>query len=379
MRLLIVSTLDSKEPFGAFTRPFYLGKYLSKYFEVCQLGLDCSSVDYAESVSVGTRSLRAYRQAIHECVASFQPDIVYAQETLPAIAALFSVGLRRTKRPSLVFDFHTLSAFEYWTRLSSSPHRIQEFKQFIKTYIAQGILIFSGKPIIAAGQTVVNLIQKWYPIRRIEPYALGNGVPDDLLNCLSTSEPDPYSHLRPAKVVVVIAPKTFSFPTNDMSVDLTIQIAKYLEDHKQHIRFVIIGRESDGLEYSLPANVSFTGFLPERKDFLASLHYADIALLPFSRKAVAGGARNKALDYFASQKLVISTPEGLRGLDDFQHEKHLLITGYTAEEIANTVFKVCESPESYQPLVEAAFSLIQAKYSWGAMAEKVANYMKNYI
>lgn len=48
-RLLIVSTLDSSQPFGAFTRPFYLGQYLTEYFDVFQLGLDCSSVNYAPS------------------------------------------------------------------------------------------------------------------------------------------------------------------------------------------------------------------------------------------------------------------------------------------------------------------------------------------
>ncbi|MEO1299647.1 MAG: hypothetical protein AAFW75_28515, partial [Cyanobacteria bacterium J06636_16] len=84
MRLLIASTLDSKEPFGAFTRPYYLGKYLAEYFEVCQLGLDCSAIDYAEVVSVGKRDLGAYRQAIRSCIAAFQPEIIYAQETLPA-------------------------------------------------------------------------------------------------------------------------------------------------------------------------------------------------------------------------------------------------------------------------------------------------------
>lgn len=375
MRLLIASTLDSKEPFGAFTRPFYLGKYLSEYFEVCQLGLDCSAVDYAESVSVGVRGLGSYRKAIRECLSTFQPDIVYAQETLPAIASLLSVGMSGESRPSLVFDFHTLSAFEYWTRLGAASNRFQEFKQCVKTYIAQGVLLLSGKPIIAASQQVADLASKWYPLKTSPIHAVSNGVPDDLLNLANLSAPDPYAPLRPAKVVVVVAPKTFSFPTNDMSVDMTLQISKCLEDKAQEIHFVIIGRDSDSLKHSLLPNVTFAGFLPSRKDFLAHLHYSDIALLPFSRQAVAGGARNKSLDFLASQRLVISTPEGIRGLEEFQHDKHLLITDYSIESIANSILEACMNLESHKSIANAAAMLIQTKYSWKAMAEKVASYL----
>jgi glycosyltransferase involved in cell wall biosynthesis len=112
--------------------------------------------------------------------------------------------------------------------------------------------------------------------------------------------------------------------------------------------------------------------LPKRNDFLAHLVYADVGLLPFSQEAVAGGARNKALDYLACQKLVVSTPEGLRGLEKFCDRQHLLISGYSVEEIANTIIDACLNLETYQPLAKAAYQLVQEQYSWSAMAEKVA-------
>lgn len=378
MRLLIISTLDSKEPFGAFTRPFYLGKYLSEYFEVFQLGLDCSAVDYAQSMSVGNRGLSAYKKAIRDCVASFKPDLVYAQETLPAMAALLTVGMTLGAKIPLVFDFHTLSAFEYWTRLPSASNQLKEFKQFIKTYIAQGLLVFSGNPIIAAGRPVFDLINAWYPGRHPQVHAVGNGVPEDLMEKQDIPEPEMYRNLRPAKVVIVTAPKTFSFPTNDMSVSMTLDIARHLEGCDPSIHLVIVGRDGEGLGDSLPNNVSFAGFLPQRQDFLAYLHHADVALLPFSKQAVAGGARNKALDYFASQKLVVSTPEGMRGLEEFEDRKHLLITGYEPEEIADTIQVACVDTKSFQPLVSESFNLIKTKYSWTAMAEKIAKVLSEH-
>lgn len=370
-RLLLVSTLDSTQPFGAFTRPFYLGEYLVKYFEVCQLGLNCSAVNYATSVSVKSRNLRSYILAIQKCIEEFHPDIVYAQETLPGLAALISLKLRRQSNCSLVLDFHTFSAFEYWTRLNSVANSFKEFLQFIKTYIAQGVLVFSGNPIIVAGESTTRLISQWYGKTPRKIYCIGNGVTEDILNSHLPPDLDPYHRLKPAKIVVVVAPKTFQFPTNDMSVSMTIEVAKYLEPHRQKVHFVVIGRDADEI-VPLPSNITFIGFLPERKDFVAHLKCADIGLLPFSMQAVAGGARNKALDYFASKKLVVSTPEGLRGLEEFHHLEHLLIAGFTTEEVAAVVLDAALNLEKYQPLAEAAYTLIRDKYSWSARVENVA-------
>ncbi|MCC5604003.1 glycosyltransferase family 4 protein [Nostoc favosum] len=371
-RLLIVSTLDSNQPFGAFTRPFYLGQYLTEHFDVFQLGLDCSSVKYAPFHSIGSRSLKSYIKTIENCIYEFCPDIVYAQETLPGLAALISLKLVKRNKPSLVLDFHTFSAYEYWMRLFSVANPFKEFVQCIKTYIAQGILIFSGSPIIAAGDSIPKLISQWYGKTPQQIYSIGNGVTEDLLSTESFLEQDPYQAFRPAKIVVLIAPKTFQFPSNDMSVLMTIEVAKYLQNHQQKIHFVVIGRDGKDILAPIPSNISFLGFLPKRKDFVAHLKYADIALLPFSKQAVAGGARNKALDYFASRKLVVSTPEGLRGLEEFRHLEHLLVTGYSTEEVANTVLDAALNIDKYQSLVHKAYTLITEKYSWNARAQNIA-------
>ncbi|KOP23864.1 hypothetical protein AMR41_23775 [Hapalosiphon sp. MRB220] len=371
-RLLIVSTLDSSQPFGAFTRPFYLGQYLIKYFEVCQVGLDCSAVNYAPSVSIGSRNILSYIKTIQKCVEEFRPDIVYAQETLPGIASLIALTTTKQKKSSLILDFHTFSAYEYWSRLSSVVNPSKEFLQLIKTYIAQGVLIFSGNPIIAAGESTPELIGQWYGRKPDKIYCVGNGVAEDLLNEQFSNTTDPYQEMRPAKIVVVVAPKTFQFPSNDMSVSMAIEVAKHLESRDQKVHFVVIGRDETDVEQALPANITFVGFLQKRKDFVNYIKYADIGLLPFPKQAVAGGARNKALDYFASKKLVVSTPEGLRGLEEFRDQKHLIITGYSTVEVADAILDAVSNLDKYQPIIETAYNLIKEKYSWLARAKTVA-------
>lgn len=347
--------------------------YLSRQFEVCQLGIDCSAVDYTQSISIGSRGLKSYIQALQEAIAEFKPDVVYAQETLPATAALI-LFTRKPQECRLIFDFHTLSAFEYWTRLSTAKNKSTELKQFIKTYAAQGTLIFSGKPIIAASQSIVDMIPRWYKKQPKKIASVGNGVSEDLLNLDSVKLANPYHELQPAKIVTVIAPKTFSFPTNDMSVEMTIEIARYLESQGD-IHFIVIGRDAEE-NIPLPSNITFTGFLPQRSDFLAHLKYTDIGLLPFPEKAVAGGARNKALDYLACQKLVISTPEGLRGLEAFKDREHLLVASYSVEDISQTINDACLNLDRYQHLIDNSYQLIANEYSWEAMAGKVASIIK---
>ncbi|MBF2067416.1 MAG: glycosyltransferase [Calothrix sp. C42_A2020_038] len=369
-RLLLVSTLDSEQPFGAFTRPYYLGQYLTRYFNLYQLGLNCSAVDYAPAKSIGSRSLGSYIKAIHNSIDEFQPDIVYAQETLPGLAALISLATKKRNNCSLALDFHTFSAYEYWSRLFSVPNPLNEFIQLVKTYIAQGILIFSGNPIIAAPESTPQLIQNWYGYKHSNIHCIGNGVTEDFLNPETSDSPDPFEKLRPAKVVVLVAPKTFQFPSNDMSVSMAIDVAKHLESHR-NIQFVVIGRDANNVE-SLPSNIHFLGFLPKRKDFVNHLRHADIGFLPFPKQAVAGGARNKTLDYFASKKLVVSTPEGLRGVEEFQDGKHLLVSGYAIDEVAAKVLDAALNLDQYQPLANAAHALIREKYSWSAKAQNVA-------
>jgi glycosyltransferase involved in cell wall biosynthesis len=371
-RLLLVSTLDSDQPFGAFTRPYYLGQYLTKYFDVFQLGLNCSAVDYAPSKSIGSRSLGSYIKAIQDSIDKFQPDIVYAQETLPGLAALISLTTKKRHNCSLALDFHTFSAYEYWSRLFSVDKPLNEFIQLIKTYIAQGTLIFSGNPIIAAGDATPKLIKQWYGFNHSNIHCIGNGITQDFLEADVTNTSDPFEKLRPAKVVVLVAPKTFQFPSNDMSVSMAIDVAKRLESHGSKVQFVVIGRDGKDIQQPLPSNIHFLGFLPSRKDFVTHLHHADIGFLPFPKQAVAGGARNKTLDYFASNKLVISTPEGLRGVEEFQNLKHLLVTGYAIDEVAEKVLDAALNLDKYQHLANAAHTLIRDKYSWSAKAKNVA-------
>lgn len=376
LRLLIVSTLDSSQPFGAFTRPFYLGMHLAQCFEVCQLGLDCSSVHYSQSVSVGSRSLTQYTQAIRQCIETFRPDVIYTQETLPSIAALIVNSSQKGKKIPLVFDFHTLSAFEYWTRLPIAKNKFNELVQFVKTYIAQGILVSSGNPIIVAGQSIAHLLPKWYFTKPDRAYCVGNGVAEDLLHLDRLTLPDPYQKLRPAKIVAVVAPRTFQFPSNDMSVEMAVEIARDLETVDPKIHFVVIGRDAQQIDRALPSNITFSGFLPQRESFLNYLHYADIGLLPFPDQAVAGGARNKALDLFACRKLVVTTPEGIRGLEEFKHQQHLVISEASTAKVAQSIRETCKNFDAYEPLIEAAYRLVQDEYSWKARAEAVTKILE---
>src|SRR3954468_11254501 len=88
-RVLIVSNLDSANPFGQFTRPFYLGEGLAEAgMAVGQLGVDATRVTYGPAWSTGTQSMSLLRRALRQAVAEFEPDVLYAHQNLPAVVAI---------------------------------------------------------------------------------------------------------------------------------------------------------------------------------------------------------------------------------------------------------------------------------------------------
>ena len=87
MRILIVSNMNASQPYGAWTRPYYLGEALSNYTEVVRLGFDTSDVTYAPAQSIRSKDIPAYLHAIRSAALDFKPDVIYCHETFPAMAA----------------------------------------------------------------------------------------------------------------------------------------------------------------------------------------------------------------------------------------------------------------------------------------------------
>ena len=180
MRILIVSNMNASQPYGAWTRPYYLGEALSNYTEVVQLGFDTSDVTYAPARSIRSKDIPAYLRAIRSAALDFKPDVIYCHETFPAMAAHLAArldSLAGRRHPALVFDIHALHAAEYKAMLNYYRNSMQGLFLFAKSYYSQRLIARSGAPLIAASSELKTMLVDWYGIDQALIHVVPNGAP----------------------------------------------------------------------------------------------------------------------------------------------------------------------------------------------------------
>lgn len=366
MRILIVSNMNARHPYGAWTRPFYLGKALAQTQHVFQVGFDCSDVTYGPSISVRAKSIAAYMRAIRQANADFKAQVVYAHETFPGVSAyLWARRHRGYENSHLVFDFHAASAHEYRTMRGYYENPVRPLLLFLKSFWPQRFIATSGRPIIAASEELRTLVAEWYRIPQSRIHVVPNGAPLAFLQ-----EPKSSTSPYPDGVTTALMIAPNNMIANVLSVRFILQVAKVLAHApaSKYIQIAIAGGgwERDQLEQH--PNVVYLGFVD---DLLPYIDHADVCLLPFPRDAVCGGARNKALDYSARGKLVLSTPEGLRGLPECRHNEHVFVSSDDPGQFARDLSAVTSDLAGYALLGENARLLVKTKYNWESSASKV--------
>ena len=104
LKVLLASNLDSRAPFGNFTRPFFLGRALAELgVEVANVSIDPSAIDFGPTARATPKPLARMAADIARAARRFGPDVIYAHEMRPALASL----LVRSGVP-VVADFHSL-------------------------------------------------------------------------------------------------------------------------------------------------------------------------------------------------------------------------------------------------------------------------------
>jgi glycosyltransferase involved in cell wall biosynthesis len=101
-----------------------------------------------------------------------------------------------------------------------------------------------------------------------------------------------------------------AWPANEQALAFLLDAAEVLHQRAPDARIHVLGTAAG------PAGpgLTYEGLVPE---LLPWLHHADACLLPYPPTAGAcGGARNKLLEYLARGRAVVTTREGLRGLEE---------------------------------------------------------------
>jgi len=358
MRVLMVSKLNTSESYGGSNRAYYLGKYISEHVELFQLGVDCSGVDYCDSESIGSLSVREFYRKISEVIAEFRPDVVYSFESRANLACEFSK--RKIRNVKFIYDFCSSPAFEWYVYLKHGRKVPLSFYRWIRGLAIEKIITSSDALFIAAGEFLRDVLTRRYKVPPERVFVIPNGAPPEMLDNRDQVFENPY--IGDAKrIAMMIGPRDDY--TNILAVKFLHRVADRLESLDNSIQIVILG---GGPIVGSSPNIRYTGYV---KDVRPYIDHADLCLLPYPREAVCGGPRLKSLEYFSRKKLVLSTPEGLRGLEGFRHLEHVYLSTDDPGGFSRDLARVIREKDKMLSLGENAHTLTLEKYNWQKLAD----------
>jgi glycosyltransferase involved in cell wall biosynthesis len=182
-------------------------------------------------------------------------------------------------------------------------------------------------------------------------------------------EPPIHKRLSPRNKAKALFVGTLTFDQNLKAVENIIKLATNLDKKGFELEIVIVGGPLKVVEHLIyhplvkRGKVKFLGRVSESK--LKELYSCSfIGLLPFFQDTpLRGGQRTKALEFFANGLLVISGPEGVKGIRGLEQGKHYLLAN-SLDELCEVMTRVLSEPEAYQKIAQEGESFIRKNYSW---------------
>jgi glycosyltransferase involved in cell wall biosynthesis len=178
-----------------------------------------------------------------------------------------------------------------------------------------------------------------------------------------------HKRLSPRNKAKALFVGTLTFDQNLKAVKNIIKLATNLDKKGFELEIVIVGGPLKVVEHLIyhplvkRGKVKFLGRVSESK--LKELYSCSfIGLLPFFQDTpLRGGQRTKALEFFANGLLVISGPEGVKGIRGLEQGKHYLLAN-SLDEMCEVMTRVLSEPEAYQKIAQEGESFIHKNYSW---------------
>lgn len=160
---------------------------------------------------------------------------------------------------------------------------------------------------------------------------------------------------------------TFKWLPNSEAVDFLVnEVWPLITKKLPNARLLIVGNSptSKALSYQQKdSSITVTGGIPDIRDAYAKAH---VLLAPvFSGK----GTRYKILEAMATGTPAIGTKIALEGLDITPGKQ--AIVANTAQEMADSVYKIVSDPVLQQKLAEAGKKFVAKKYDWKTISTKL--------
>lgn len=252
----------------------------------------------------------------------------------------------------------------------------EKFRQYAaeRGYLARLVYGREGKKLLAFDRQVASLADASFFVSDAEADLFRQLAPEASLKTFGLSNGIDTDYFDPAKVTVPLADLPTYGPGPNIiftgrmdykpNVDAVCWFAQKvlpgLLRERPQARFIIAGAAPTPAVTALAANnpaVEVTGRVDDMRPWLA---HADLAIAPM---AIGRGIQNKVLEAAAMARPVLTTPEGLEGID-LMPGKHLFVAK-GEEAFLQTALDILDNPDRAQ-MGLAARNTLMRHYSWSA-------------
>jgi polysaccharide biosynthesis protein PslH len=142
--------------------------------------------------------------------------------------------------------------------------------------------------------------------------------------------------------------------------------------NEQKIKLIIIGKGATSMKYL--KNYPGVELLDFVEDIREAYTQCDIFVFPVR---YGGGTNFKILEAMATGIPIVAVPDRVRGLG-VEDGKHMLIAS-GPEEFRKNILKLVHDHEKYKPLTYQARKLVEEKYDWKVIGDRLCNAWKGLL
>jgi sugar transferase (PEP-CTERM/EpsH1 system associated) len=305
-----------------------------------------------EPISVAAFRHGGLQQWVGQYVAEKRPDAIYVFSS--AMAQYVPKGAR------VILDFCDVDS-EKWRQYGEmqGPER-----RWFYRMEARRLLAFDRAHAAAARASIFvsedekRIFDRLSPETKGNHVAIGNGVDVAFFDPAKVSP-----RARTAPTIAFVGMMDY-WPNIDAVTWFAKDILPLVRVRKPEARFQIVGARPVAGVTALGAlpNVEVTGAVDDVRPYVAA---ADVVVAPLR---IARGIQNKVLEGMAMARPCVTTPGALEGINAARGRD--LLTGETAEQIADAVLQVLEGRAS-AGLGAAARAFVLANHEWSANLRKL--------
>jgi polysaccharide biosynthesis protein PslH len=298
---------------------------------------------------------------------TFQPDLVVFEEIW--LYCYFHIVKQYPCK--VVFDNHNAETLLFQGLMQKM--KIESLNNKIYIQLLYKIVEKSERDFVQKANQVwvcsdedAQIIQKLAP-RTSPTFVIPNGINVNHYQAKPETDITSQTGLKEEPFTLVFT-ASFNYPPNAEAAEFLLQeIFPKLQAIHPNCRLLLVGvNPKDFMLEAAQQNpqIIVTGKVADIRPYVLSASVVIVPLLEGS------GTRLKILEAFAAGRPVVSTSKGAEGLQA-QDNVHLLIRD-DVDGLVEGVSRIWQDPQFSQALVDNAFELVQAQYSWEAAGQKIS-------